>query len=180
MPLGSFSRVACLRRSRGHRRPICNFASRTLEEVHEYYDATAESSIGDRLSFWAMSLTRRWRPSLGMAPDRSARFFVARDRRPPATRTTGSLRSRSSSVLSASSYSCNVGGPLAAVFRAGTVGWIGLVVVAQNLSSFSHLFDFTQCVDLRIWGWHRRRCAEGVFIVEPIPRVADHDRGGIR
>jgi hypothetical protein len=121
-------------------------------------------------------------PLIGYGTGSIREVFCRQGSQTASNPTTGSLRSRSSSVLSASSYSCNVGGPLAAV-RAGTAGWIGLVVVTQNFVSslfHSHLFDFTQCVNLRIWGWHRRRYVEGVFIAEPIPRVPDHDRGGIR
>jgi O-antigen ligase len=126
-------------------------ASRMLAEVHEYHDATAESSIGDRLSFWAMSLH-------------------AIDEAPLIGHGTGSIREvfrRQGSQTASNTHNQIFAVALQLGFvgfvvliamwaahwqlfcRAGTVAWVGLVVVTQNFVSSlfnSHLFDFTQAM----------------------------------
>jgi O-antigen ligase len=124
-------------------------ASRILEEVREYHFATVESSVGDRLSFWVMSLR-------------------AIDEAPLIGHGTGSIREvfrRQGSETANNPHNQIFAVAIQLGFvgfvilmsmwaahwllflEAGTVGWIGLVVVTQNFASSlfnSHLLDFTQ------------------------------------
>jgi O-antigen ligase len=126
-------------------------ASRMLAEAHEYHDATAESSIGDRLSFWAMSLHAiDEAPLIGHGTGSIREVF-----RRQGTPTASNPHNQTFAVAIQLGFVGFV--VLIAMwaahwqlfFGAGTVGWIGLVVVTQNFVSSlfnSHLFDFTQAL----------------------------------
>jgi O-antigen ligase len=125
--------------------------SRMLAEVHEYHDATAESSIGDRLSFWAMSLHAIDEAPLIGHGTGSIREVFRRQGTPTASNPHNQIFAVAIQlgfvgfVVLIAMWAAH----WQLFFGAGTVGWIGLVVVTQNFVSslfHSHLFDFTQAL----------------------------------
>jgi O-antigen ligase len=126
-------------------------ASRMLEEARELRDATVESSIGDRLSFWAMSLRAvDEAPLIGHGTGTIRLVF-----RQQGSETADNTHNQIFAVAIQLGFVGFV--VLMAMWTAhwqmflgtGTVSWIGLVVVSQNFVSSlfnSHLFDFTQAL----------------------------------
>jgi O-antigen ligase len=125
--------------------------SRMLEEVHEYRNPTVESSAGDRLSFWAMSLHAiDEAPLIGHGTGSIREVF-----RRQGSETANNTHNQIFAVAIQLGFVGFV--VLIAMWAAhwqlflgaGTVSWIGLVVVTQNFVSSlfnSHLFDFTQAM----------------------------------
>jgi O-antigen ligase len=126
-------------------------ALRMLEEVHEYHDTTAESSVGDRVSFWVMSLRAiDQAPLIGHGTGSIREVF-----RRQGSETANDTHNQIFAVAIQLGFVGFV--ILMAMWaahwllflEAGTVSWIGLVVVTQNCVSSlfnSHLFDFAQAL----------------------------------
>jgi O-antigen ligase len=126
-------------------------ASRMLDEARELRDATVESSIGDRLSFWTMSLRAIDEAPLIGHGTGSIRVVFRRQGSETAVNTHNQIFAIAIQLgfvgfvvlmaMWAAHWQLFLG--------TGTVSWIGLVVVTQNFVSSlfnSHLFDFTQAL----------------------------------